>query len=179
MPSHQARLNATRQHFWGDLPEVDLASFIQPQGKADRMRCRVTYARQILRVEYFPYHVRPVRRLRLVEADGLDYRYKYADRTALDSLVAQRGEADDILIVQNGLLTDTSYTNIALWNGKEWVTPARPLLEGTKRKLLLAQGVLVPKDIPASEISAYSRICLFNALLHWGEVVLPCEQIVR
>ena len=35
-------------------------------------------------------------------------------------------EQDEILITRNGLLTDTSIANIALFNGKEWHTPKHP-----------------------------------------------------
>ena len=179
LPYHNARLNATRRHFFGDVPEIDLASFIHATGKAGRTRCRVTYSGQVAGVEYFPYHIRPIRRLRMVEADGVDYHYKYADRTVLDKLLELRGEADDVLIVQNGLLTDTTFTNIALWDGAKWFTPARPLLEGTKRKLLLDQGLLIPEDIPAhGVVGCYQSICLFNAMIDFGEVVLPCEGIL-
>ena len=41
-------------------------------------------------------------------------------------------EQDEILITRNGLLTDTSIANIALFNGKEWHTPKHPLLKGVQ-----------------------------------------------
>ena len=60
---HNARLNATRKQFWPGAPEVDLASLVDAKEAAGRIRCRVTYAEQVLGVEYFPYHVRSVRKL--------------------------------------------------------------------------------------------------------------------
>lgn len=175
---HNARLNATRKQFWPGAPEVDLASLVDAKEAAGRIRCRVTYAEQVLGVEYFPYHVRSVRNLKLVEADDVDYRYKYADRTVFDALMRQRGEADEVLIVRRGLLTDTSFTNIALWDGEHWFTPARPLLEGTKRQFLLDRGILIPADIPFRALASYRCISLFNAMLRLGEVVLPCGNIM-
>lgn len=179
LPYHNARLNATRRHFFGDVPEIDLSSFIGAEGRTGRVRCRVTYGERIAGVEYFPYRVRPVNRLMLVECGGMDYRYKYADRSVFEPLLAQRGVADDVLIVRDGLLTDTSFTNVALWNGTDWLTPARPLLEGTKRRYLLDRGILTAADIPVSEVANFRCICLFNAMLRFGEVVLPCECIIR
>lgn len=81
------------------------------------------------------------------------------------------------LIVRNGLLTDTSIANIALWNGLHWYTPAHPLLKGTHRARLLDEGILTERDIPVEEIKQYQKICLFNAMLHFGEMELPCTQI--
>ena len=46
--------------------------------------------------------------------DTIDYTYKSAHREELNALYAQKGMADDILIVRNGYLTDTSISNIAL-----------------------------------------------------------------
>ena len=58
-----------------------------------------------------------------------------------------RQDKDDILIVKNGLLTDTSIANIALYDGNDWYTPLHPLLKGTKRAELLDKGVLKEKEI--------------------------------
>lgn len=173
---HNARMNATRRHFFGEVPALELSNYIHTEEKR-RTRCRVTYAKDILCVEYFPYRMRPVQNLKLIQADHVDYTYKYADRSALDALFLQRGIADDVLISRNGLLTDTTIANIALWNGKEWHTPSSPLLKGTKRSELIHQGILVEKDIKVSELGAYQRICLFNAMLHFGEVELSIEHI--
>ncbi len=49
---------------------------------------------------------------------------------------------DDILIIRDGLLTDTSICNVALWNGTSWITPARPLFSGTMRAYLLDKGLV-------------------------------------
>ena len=79
----------------------------------------------------------------------------------------------------NGLLTDTSIANIALWDGRQWHTPARPLLKGTRRAELLDNGILTEHDIPVEKIWTYRKIRLFNAMLHFGEIELPCADIQR
>jgi 4-amino-4-deoxychorismate lyase len=75
--------------------------------------------------------------LHLIESDTINYTYKSTHREELNALYAQRGMADDILIVKDGYLTDTSIANIALYDGHTWFTPAHPLLQGTKRAELL------------------------------------------
>ena len=80
---HEKRMNTTREHFWpGEVP-LHLTDYIQPEKMFGRVRCRVTYGREIQRVEYFAYHPRMVRSLQCVETSGLDYHYKYADRSVL------------------------------------------------------------------------------------------------
>ena len=124
------------------------------------------------------YHIRPVSSLRLVADDEAAYRYKSTDRSVLDRLFACRETEDDVLIVRKGLLTDTSICNIALWNGKQWITPSVPLLAGTKRASLLDQGGIVAGDIRPEDLPGYSRIRLFNAMIEFGEIDLPVDKIV-
>lgn len=177
-PLHDRRMNDTRRAFFGPVPDLHVTDFFRPEAYTERTRCRLTYARDVVRVEYFPYRVRPVHRLQLVVRNDLDYRYKRADRRVLDEAFALRGRADDVLIVRHGLLTDTSIANIALWDGCEWHTPARPLLEGTQRRHLLDTGQIKETDIPAASLGSYRHIRLLNALIPFGEVELPVSQVL-
>ncbi len=164
---------------FGVTDEIDLCDYIDPVGYLSRTKCRVLYREQVEEVAYQPYRLRTIRSLRLVNRDTIDYQYKTADRSELDSLLALRDGADDILVVKNGLLTDTSFANIALWNGREWITPATPLLEGTHRAALLASGQLRPDDVHTDEIDLYQRICIFNAMIEFGEIGLPVADVLR
>ena len=80
-------------------------------------------------------------------------------------LYALRGDCDDIIIVRKGLLTDTSYANIAFWDGHRWITPAEPLLAGTCRARLLDEGWLVEGAIRSKDLPGFSRIRIFNAMM--------------
>lgn len=87
-------------------------------------------------------------------------------------------EADDICIVRDGLLTDASICNIALWNGSQWITPASPLLPGTMRASLLDTTKIIPGDIRPDDLLDYSRIRLFNAMIGFGEVELNLNDVL-
>lgn len=174
---HDRRMNDTRRAFFGPVPDLHVMDYLCPEAYTARTRCRLTYARDVIRVEYFSYHVRPVHSLQLVVQDDIDYRYKQADRRVLDEAFALRDTADDVLIVRHGLLTDTSIANIALWDGCEWHTPAQPLLAGTQRRYLLDTGQIKETDIPVASLGNYRHIRLFNALIPFGEVELPVGQI--
>lgn len=177
LEDHEKRMNTVREHFWPEAPPLRLADYIQPEQMSGRVRCRVTYDREIQSVEYFAYHPRMVRSLQCVETSGLDYHYKYADRSVLNALFARRGDADDVLLFNDGLLTDTSIANVALWNGSEWHTPDIPLLEGIHRNRLLRSGLLKPRTIRLEDLPDYQFITLFNAMLDFGEVQLPVSAI--
>jgi 4-amino-4-deoxychorismate lyase len=93
-----------------------------------------------------PYRPAVVRTLKVVHADDIDYSLKYLDRTCLTGLI-DRGVADDVLIVKNGFVTDTSYSNIVFTDGLRWIMPDTPLLRGTMREKLLIEGTIREKKI--------------------------------
>lgn len=128
------------------------------------------------KVEYASYAMRPIRSLRVVCDDSIGYDYKSVDRSALNALVTKRGNCDEIVIVKNGMVTDSSYTNLALYDGHEWLTPRRPLLLGTKRAFLLDQGLLKEADLTLADLRRAQRVSLFNAMIDMGErVVEACD----
>lgn len=177
MAFHNGRFNKTRRDIFKCHLPVNLADYIAPGQDYIRTRCRIEYREEVEKVEYLPYTIRPVNSLKLVTANGLDYTYKSSDRQNLNELFRQRGEADDILIVRDGFLTDTSIANIALWDGCRWETPAIPLLEGTMRASLVGKGIIVPAAIRPQDLSRYSLIRLFNAMIGFGEIEFAVENI--
>ena len=87
-----------------------------------------------------------------------DYKYKYLDRTHIKELYAQRGNCDDIIMVKDRMLTDSSYGNIALLKDGVWYTPSTCLLNGTRRQQLIDQGKILEADIPVVDIDQYEKI---------------------
>lgn len=174
---HTERMNRTRKDVFGLSTPLSLADRLSPAAYRERTKCRIEYAEEILKIEYLPYRIRPVHTLAWTMDEEITYAYKSADRSSLTRLAATRGTADDILIVRNGRITDTSICNVALWNGSEWITPEHPLLPGTHRAYLIQTGQIRPGTIGCSELSAYTRIRLFNAMIDFGEIDLPVTAI--
>ena len=174
LPWHQQRLERTLLRH--GIPAVyDMAALLCPPENG-RWRCRVVYDEQLFMSEYLPYAPRQIRTLLPMVDETITYCDKTTDRSALDALFAQRGEADDVLIVQRGLITDTTIANVACYMDGQWLTPKRPLLEGTARARLLEMGVLKEADIPFSVAVAAEKIAVMNALSGFVEVsggILP------
>ena len=124
-----------------------------------------------------PYMMRRISQLLLADGNAIDYRFKYEDRTMLDSMKRNSGKETEMLIVKDGFITDTTYTNVAFNDGKQWLTPRKPLLAGTKRALLIEKGLITEHDIKPSDINNYHSIALFNAMIELGEAVLPISAI--
>jgi 4-amino-4-deoxychorismate lyase len=165
---HQRRLEQTLAAF-GISKNYPLSELLDPP-KEGLIRCRVLYDEEQIDIMYLPYVIKHFRTLQAVIDDEIVYDYKYANRTAIDIDYEERDDADDIVIVKNGLLTDTSIANIALFDGEKWVTPKTPLLRGTTRERLLDEGTIVEGDIPLKELKRYSRCAVMNAMVGFIEV---------
>ena len=156
---HQKRVDNTIGN-----AKLDLKKIINPPAEG-LLRCRIVYNLQEYKVEYIPYIKRNVRVLKAVFSDTIEYDKKYEDRTALDLLFEQRDMCDDILIVKNGYVTDTSIANIAFYDGEKWLTPEKPLLVGTTRARLLEEKKIFPADIKYEEIYKFKKLALMNAMI--------------
>ncbi len=167
---HQARLDSSRALLFGDeIEELDLSSVIHPPTGSGILKCKVVYDRAFKSVDYTPYTPRRIRRLKIIDSD-IGYAHKFTDREQIEELFERRGEADEILIVRDGLVTDTSIANIAFFNGQNWVTPKNPLLKGTTRERLVKSGFLLPRDILYREIRSFQKFALLNAMIGFEPV---------
>lgn len=178
---HERRLNGTRAAFFGGgRPDFALSRIAVPPAAAQGVfKCRIVYDEQIRRVDFEPYTPRPVCSLQAVEAPWLFYRYKYADRSALDALYAERGRCDDVLILQDGYVTDGRYANVAVWDGENYYTPRTCLLNGTKRQALLAKGALKEIDLRFSDLARFRKLYFINAMLNLEDGVgVDCRDIL-
>jgi 4-amino-4-deoxychorismate lyase len=166
---HQVRLNASQRALFTDYRPIDLGEVIHPVSTNGQFKCRVRYDRDLIDVTFEPYRPREIRRLKRIDST-IEYSHKFSDREGLDELFARRGEADDILIVKNGLVTDTSTANIAFYDGSRWYTPKNPLLRGTTRERLVRSGFLIPRDIPIEEIGRFETFALMNAMIGFSPI---------
>lgn len=144
---------------------LNLQDYIYPPS-AKLFRCKIVYDESgVLNVDYFPYKKREIKSFKLVFNDGLEYSKKFLNRDAIDKLYETKEEADDIIIVKNGLITDTSIANIAMYDGTAWITPKTPLLEGTTRARLLNNCELIEKDISVQMLQNAKKFALMNAMI--------------
>jgi len=167
---HNARFNKSRKDLFGIDDSIDLRDFIEiPYTETNNIyKLRILYGSQIDKVEFIPYNVRKVETLKIVQDDEVEYKYKYADRTCLEKLLALKGECDDILIIKNDCVTDTSYSNIAFYDNYEWFVPETYLLNGTKRQFLLNNNLVKQISIKTEDLKRFSYARLINAMLDFN-----------
>lgn len=152
---HEKRLNRSRQEVLKFYSSITLKTIIVPEeAKKGLWKCRVSYAAKVDKIEFSKYSPANPRAFKLVTAD-IQYDYKFEDRAAIDTLFARRGTADDIVIVVDGQITDSSYGNLIFKRGEQWLTPIKPLLPGTMRAALLDNGKITPEKITPNDLSLF------------------------
>lgn len=176
---HDERINRSRRDLFGNNDLLKLSDYIVvPDTGKDRMiRCRVIYTSSVSSVEYSPYIPADIKTLKIVDAGTLVYDYKYLDRSPLTALIDKRA-ADDILIIRDGCVTDVSFANIVFTDGKRWITPDTPLLQGTMRKLLLHKGLIKTARITINDLSRFTHFRLINAMLGFDAPLFPVSNII-
>lgn len=178
---HQFRFNKARKDLLGISNIIDLEKKISDFLKTTEIRelieqnnickCRILYNKQIDEIQIDKYIRRQVNYLKIIRNNDVEYSYKYSNTTLLSEIFSQKGEADDILIVKNGLVTDTSYSNIALYDGNSWFTPSSYLLPGTQRHKLLNMGILKEIEVTEEKLFTYKKLRIINAMIDFEDCI--------
>jgi 4-amino-4-deoxychorismate lyase len=172
---HNQRCHHSRTTLLNCSDKINLRAFIEPPVDGT-LKCRITYDTDVRKVEYEPYQIKPLNSLKAVHCD-LDYSHKFQDRSQINHLYENKGECDDILMIKDGHITDTSYGNVAFLKQGKWYTPENPLLKGTRLASLTASGKLIQKNLKIDQLAEYSHICIFNAMIPFGEIQIPVNRI--
>ncbi len=144
---------------------VNLREYIYPPNNK-LLKCKIIYDENgILDISFTVYKQREINTFKLVVSNTIDYKYKSTNREDLENLFNQKENADEIIIIRNSLITDTSIANIAVFDGNHWLTPKLPLLEGTCRNRLIDEGKIIEKDITIQQLLEAEKIVLMNAMI--------------
>lgn len=169
---HQKRVDATFLQFFPNTKALDLyqkiTAFSVP--KDGLYKVRITYSSELYSIEFVPYKMRKIQSFELKEID-FEYGFKFENREKIDALSSQK-QADEVIFTQSDFILDSSYANIALFDGNEWVTPNTFLLNGTTRQRLITEKKLIEREIKIQDFSAYQKISFINALNDLGENML-------
>jgi Branched-chain amino acid aminotransferase/4-amino-4-deoxychorismate lyase len=178
---HRQRMDDSSLELFGRAFSVDFETIeIPAEYRRGIVKGRVVYDTQVREIGFDHYSPRRIGSLQLVYDDKIDYHLKWADRTVLNELVKQKGAADEILIIQNGFVTDISYANVVVRFKDRLVTPAHCLLKGTRRRQLLDQCVVSEEDITVDKLFEAESVIIINAMLGLeDEIRIPISRIFR
>jgi len=144
---------------------INLEEYIYPINDK-LLKCKVLYNQNdILDIKFSPYKQRKIKSFKLIYCDTIIYNKKSSNRKELDTLFNKKENYDEIIIIKNNLITDTSIANIAIFYNNEWITPISPLLQGTTKSRYVDKGILKEKDITVSMLIKCKKIALLNAMI--------------
>lgn len=175
---HKDRIKKSRKSILGLSDILDLSKTIELAKYCNKgvYKSRILYGQLIDEISFEPYYTKLINSLQIVHDNDIIYDFKYQDRSEINNLYQQKSNADDILIVRNGYLTDTSYCNIALYDGKHWFTPTFPLLKGTKRQELIDKKIIFEKDLKLESLIKHQKITLFNSMIDPFQIILNIKN---
>lgn len=180
---HLDRISRTlRYHYCiENLREFELAlSEIASENSDEKIyKCRATYSDKIEKIEIEPYEIKIQKSIKIVEATDLDYFFKYADRSIIQSYIAQNPGHTDILFTDCGKIRDTSYANIVFNKAGQLYTPSEPLLHGTMRQYLIDEGLVQTADLSIEDIYNFDSFRLINAMISFAEGTEYPVEIIK
>ncbi|WP_329905292.1 aminotransferase class IV [Porphyromonas pogonae] len=165
---HQERMVRTGKYLhWREVPAIPNLLEICPNDiEGDNIKCKITYHEKgISDISFTKYVKRKIDTLRIVVDNEIHYSLKSADRAELEKITHILNENEEAIIVRNGLLTDTTYSNLIIEIAGKLITPSRPLLEGVQRQHLISTGQIVCKDLTVDDLKIADRIFLINAMM--------------
>lgn len=178
---HQKRVNETFRQF-GKETSIDLEKiFKNLQHDEDGLyKLRIVYdLDRKFTTQLIPYAIAEIDDFQLVENNNIDYSFKYENRNEF-AVMKEEARSEEIIIVKNNRVTDTSFSNLLFLKGKEWYTPNTYLLNGVQRQYLLKSKKIKEAEITLQNLKEFSHFQIINALNDFDDMfVYPLHKILN
>ncbi|WP_332020295.1 aminotransferase class IV [Kaistella sp.] len=178
---HQKRVDDTFAHF-GKESSINLAEIFKnlEHDEDGLYKLRISYdLDKNFRTQLIPYAISEISNFQLVVNNIYDYSFKFEDRKELEKMLRQ-AKSNEIIIVKNNHITDTSFSNLLFKKGKEWFTPSTYLLNGVQRQYLLKNKKIKEAEITLQNIAEYSHFQIINAMNDFDDMfIYPIARITN
>lgn len=178
---HQKRVDQTFAHF-GKEGTIDIAKIYKhlEHDEDGLFKLRIVYdLDKKIRTQMIPYAIPEIDDFQLVENNSYDYSFKFEDRKELEKM-KMKSKAEEIIIVKNNHITDTSYSNLLFLKGKDWFTPSTYLLNGVQRQNLLKHKKVKEAEITLQNIKQFSHFQIINAMNDFDEnFIYTLDRIIN
>ena len=177
---HELRYHSAYSKLFGESPKKSLLAGLQIpiESQTGKVKLKIIYGQNQKEFSFQRYKTQKIERLKVVHHNKLDYSYKYSERQTLNELFTLKENCDDVLIVKNGEITDTSYGNVIFFDGTNWVTPKNPLLKGTCRARLISDGKVSEQVIRVEDLKSLKVVKVINAMRDLEQKMIPIENII-
>ncbi len=163
---HHWRLERTFQSLFSKKCPFDLENIIVPyEYRSGLVKLRFMYDKTDSISDFSHYEPKKIETLKIVSDDSFRYDFKFTNRDKILNLYNQKQNMDDVLIVKNGFITDTSIANVAFFNGSNWISPENPILKGTTRERLIFENKIQTDFIKLQQLKDFQAFVIFNAMI--------------
>ena len=178
---HQKRVNETFAHF-GKEGSIDLGKIFSALNHDEDglFKLRISYdLDKRFRTQMIPYAISEINDFQLVENNSYDYTFKFEDRKEFERMKI-KSKADEIIIVKNNHITDTSFSNLLFKKGKDWFTPSTFLLNGVQRQHLLKNKKIKETEITPQNLKDFSHFQIINSMNDFDDMfIYPISKITN
>lgn len=174
---HQKRIDNTLLKFYPES-RIEINRIQIPDFFSNGLfKLRIIYSYKIEKYEIIPYLIPKIESLKIVHSNEINYEFKFFDRKEINELFSKKSSCDDILIVRNGMITDTSFCNTVFFDENKLFTPSSSLLNGVKRQKLLKSSSIEEREIRIEDLNKFSKVFLINAMIDLDDNV--CVEITN
>jgi 4-amino-4-deoxychorismate lyase len=176
---HQKRVNDTFAYFGKDS-SINLEKIFKDLALDEDgfFKLRIVYdLEKKFRTQLIPYAVSEIANFQLVENNSFDYSFKSEDRKEFEKMKT-KSKAEEIIIVKNNHITDTSFSNLLFLKDRTWFTPTTFLLNGVQRQNLLKNKKIKETEITLNNIKDFSHFQIINSMNDFDDMfVYPIDRI--
>ena len=178
---HQQRVNSTLEHF-NAVTSLNLEQIVRNLNWDTNglFKLRIIYDLEgNYETQITPYIFNKIESFKTVEDNVIDYEFKYENRSEFDTLKKENAPSE-IVIVKNGMVTDTSFSNLVFLKDTIWYTPKTYLLNGIQRQYLLKEKLIQEIEIDESSLQNFSHFRLINAMNPLDQAfTYPIEKLLK
>ena len=173
LKKHQQRIDNTLAFHFDGRGSILLQEIIRhnPPPETGLFKLRIVYADAIEKVEYLSYRIPHFRKFQCFSLpEDFEYRFKSANRKIFDEF-SQQAQPDILpVLIQRGLVTDSTFSNLIFKRKDEWFTPAAPLLHGVQLQKIMETHRVQSIEIRKNELKTFDAIYPVNALNPIGSI---------
>lgn len=176
---HQKRVNETLDNFESRM-KLSVDEIFRKLGVEDNglFKLRIVYDLNAnYTTQLIPYAISEIHDFQLVENNNFDYSFKFEDRREFEKMKTV-AKTEEIVIVKNNHLCDTSFSNLLFLKGKQWYTPTTYLLNGVQRQHLLREKKIQETEITLHNLRDFSHFQLINSMNDFDDMfIYPLSKI--
>lgn len=178
---HQKRVNETFAHF-SKKNSLDLFSILENTVPKENglFKMRIVYdLERNFTSQLIPHIFKEIQNFEFVVNNTIDYSIKFEAREVFTEMKIA-SNADEIIIVKNNSITDSSYSNLLFLKDKQWFTPHTYLLNGVQRQHLLKSKMIKETEISLKNIQEFSHFKIINAMNDMqSNTLYPIKKIIN